>query len=975
MGSPLCVVVRAGTIAAFGRAQGSRQRVLNAQPEDSCSTVQALLPRPSETEQEARELAALDPESALARLGSRTEGLTEEESRARLNRFGINVLPRPRRRPWYAQVAVQFVHRFAQLLWAGAVLAFWAGMPELAWAVVGVIVINGVFGFWQQYRAERAVEALEALLPRQICVRREGSNRVISAEKLVPGDVIVLEPGCAIPADARVIQAERLRIDMSSLTGESRPVPRTALAVRPNERTMLELGNLVLAGTSVLSGRGEAMVFATGGNTVFGRLAALTHEQPTVPGTLEREIASFSSAITWLALGLGVACFVAGVLWGGLNWPTAFLFAIGIIVANVPEGLLPTLTLALALAVRRMARRQALVKRLAKVETLGAATVILTDKTGTLTRNEMAVRYLWIDGSTYEWPAAPGDGSPDMQRAEQPTNSASWPSPSVYELLFTAALCCDAHLEPDATHPSRLRAVGDPTEAALLLAAEQAGINAEKLRTSPRLAELPFDSARKRMSTIHQVAGQAVACIKGAASELLPRCNRIMAPGGEQPLDETRRSEVMAAHDRLAAGGLRILGVARRALEAVQPHAHWHAHEVEQGLTFLGLVALADPPRPEVPAAVSACHRAGLRVIMVTGDAELTAAAIGREIGLYNEQLRLVSGKELDRLDDVELQSLLNHPQLLFARAAPHHKLRLVEAFQARGEVVAVTGDGVNDAPALKRADIGVAMGRTGTDVAREAADMVLADDNFASIVAAIEEGRAVYDNVRKFVTYILASNVPEIVPFVAFVLLGIPLPLTVLQILAIDLGTDLLPALALGAERPEVDVTSRPPRSRHARLLDRHTLLRSYAWLGAWEAAMCMAGYFFANWWAGWRPGEPLAANGLVYRTATTMSLAGVVACQVGNALACRSTRHSIVVLGWFSNRPLVWAILAELGMLATLIYVEPLARLFGLAALGPAHWAVLAIFPCVILGAEEARKALMAPTISEQTDRSHPR
>ncbi len=929
------------------------------------STVQASLPRTPETEQEARELAVLDPESALARLGSRAEGLSEAESRERLCRFGSNVLPRPRRRPWYGQLAVQFVHRFAQLLWAGAVLAFWAGMPELAWTVVGVIVINGVFSFWQQHQAERAVEALEALLPRQICVRREGSDRAISAEQLVPGDVIVLEPGCAIPADARVILAERLRIDMSSLTGESRPVPRTGLAVRPNERTMLELGNLVLAGTSVLAGRGEAVVFATGGNTVFGRLAALTHGQPAVPGTLEREVARFSSAITWLALGLGAACFAAGVLWGGLSWPTAFLFAIGIIVANVPEGLLPTLTLALAIAVRRMARRQALVKRLAKVETLGAATVILTDKTGTLTRNEMAVRSLWIDGCTYAWPAALGDVSPGTRRTEQPAgDSASWQaSQSLYELLFTAALCCDAHLEPDAAHPGRLRAVGDPTEAALLLAAEQAGITAENLRSSPRLAELPFDSARKRMSTIHQVAGQAVACIKGAASELLPLCTRIMVRDGEQPLDEGRHSAVMAAHDRLAASGLRILGVARRALESVQPHTHWHAHEVEQDLTFLGLVALADPPRPEVPAAVSACHRAGLRVIMVTGDAELTAAAIGREIGLYNEQLRLVSGKELDRLDDVELQSLLNHPQLLFARAAPHHKLRLVEAFQTRGEVVAVTGDGVNDAPALKRADIGVAMGRTGTDVAREAADMVLADDNFASIVAAIEEGRAVYDNVRKFVTYILASNVPEIVPFVAFVLLGIPLPLTVLQILAIDLGTDLLPALALGAELPEVDVMSRPPRPRHVRLLDRQTLLRSYAWLGAWEAALCMAGYFFAYWWAGWRPGEPLADDGPVYRTATTMSLAGVVACQVGNALACRSSQHSIATLGWFSNRALAWAMLAELGLLAALVYVEPLARLFGLAPLDPAHWAVLALFPGVVLGAEEVRKALLAP------------
>lgn len=919
---------------------------------------------PPQSEQEARELAPLAAEAVLARLGSRSTGLTEAEASARLRCFGPNVLPRPRGRPWYAQLAVQFLHRFAQLLWAAAVLAWWAGMPELAWAIVGVIVINGAFSFWQQYQAERAVEALEALLPRQISVRREGTQRTIAADLVVPGDVIILEAGCAIPADARVILAERLRIDISSLTGESRPVPRTALPVRSNDRTILELGNLVLAGTTVLSGRAEAVVFATGENTEFGRLAALTHRQPSVPGTLEREVARFSRAITWLAVCLGTGCFAAGVLWGGLTWPAAFLFAIGIIVANVPEGLLPTLTLALAIAVRRMARRQALVKRLAKVETLGATTVILTDKTGTLTRNEMAVRHVWIDGHTYSWPTTVVDGVEHSQQFEQGVagKHVELAGQPMQDLLLTAALCCDAHLEPDASQPGRWRAVGDPTEAALLRAAAQAGMTPEMLHASPRLAELPFDSSRKRMTTIHQLGGQPAACVKGAANELLPHCTHIMSSNGAVPLDDVRGTAVMAAHDALAAAGLRILGVARRTLEPLPPHAHWHAHEVEQNLTFLGLVALADPPRPEVPAAVAACRSAGLRVIMVTGDAELTAAAIGREIGLYDDRLRSVSGKELDQLDNAALQSLLDHPQLLFARAAPHHKLRLVEAFQARGEVVAVTGDGVNDAPALKRADIGVAMGRTGTDVAREAADMVLADDNFASIVAAIEEGRAVYDNVRKFVTYILASNVPELVPFVMFVLLGIPLPLTVLQILAIDLGTDLLPALALGAEPPEADVMSRPPRSRQARLLDRPTLLRSYAWLGAWEAALGLAGYFFAYWWAGWRPGEPLAESGLVYQTATTMFLAGVVACQLGNGLACRSSRHSLATIGWLSNRLLAWAMVAEMGLLVALIYVEPLARVFGLAPLGLAHWAVLTVFPWLVLGMEELRKAVRA-------------
>jgi magnesium-transporting ATPase (P-type) len=499
--------------------------------------------------------------------------------------------------------------------------------------------------------------------------------------------------------------------------------------------------------------------------------------------------------------------------------------------------------------------------------------------------------------------------------------------------------------------------VGDPTEAALLIASKKAGITDEALAQFPRLAELPFDSVRKRMTTIQQAESGPMACVKGALSEVLPRCSTFAEGSSVQSLSDTLRSEVEAAGRRLAGCGLRVLAIAQRQLPA--SNSCWTDGEVERELTFLGLVAMEDPPREEVPDATRACRSAGIRVIMATGDDGWTAQAIGRGIGLYGDSARVITGSQLDAMADQTLAMVLGDPNVLFARVSPIHKLRIVESLQGRGEVVAVTGDGVNDAPALKRADIGVAMGASGTDVAREAADVILLDDNFATIVAAIEEGRAVYDNVRKFVTYIFASNVPEIVPFIAFVLFRIPLPLTIMQILAVDLGTDLLPALALGTERPEPNVMQRPPRRRDQRLLDWPTLIRAYGWLGMIEAALGLLGFFFVYWWAGWQPGETLSV-GPLYVAATTMSLAGIVACQIGNGLACRSEHDSILTLDLFSNRPLLLAIVAEVALLLLLIYAPPLAYVFHLAPLQPAHWLLLAAFGPILLILEEARKLL---------------
>ena len=873
----------------------------------------------------------------------------------RLVQYGPNALPRSLRRPWYLQLAANFVHLFALLLWVGAFLAWLAGMPQLCWAIVIVILINGVFSYWQEYQAERAAEALQALLPRQVTVRRENEEQLIATTDVVPGDILLLTEGVAIPADARVLLAERLRVDMSSLTGESKPVPRISDDAKiESPVSTAALPNLVFAGTSVVGGRGEAVVFATGANTEFGRIAQITQEQTDQPSPLQKELSRVTRIVTLLALAMGVVFFVAGTMLGGLSKTSAFLFAVGIIVANVPEGLLPTLTLSLALGVRRMAGRKALIKRLSAVETLGAATVILTDKTGTLTENEMTVRELWTSGLAYR---VGGRGYEASGKLEAIGNGHD--TRFAEELLHVAALCSDAHLvEPQ--HPQQhFKVIGDPTEAAILVAASKAGISQDALKASPRLAELPFDSVRKRMTTIHQINASPTACVKGAPSELFPRCTSLQWQGATVSLDESKLRLVHEAHDQMAQRGLRVLATATRNLEYEPRSGPWKVEELEDNLTLLGLIGMEDPPRPEVPAALAACRRAGIRVLMITGDDGLTAAAIGREIGLSDAKLRVVSGAELESLDDEDVARLMQS-DVLFARVSPEHKLRLVEILQGQGEIVAVTGDGVNDAPALKRADIGVAMGATGTDVAREAADMVLADDNFASIVAAVEEGRSVYDNVRKFVTYIFASNIPEMVPFIAYVLFHIPLPLTVMQILAVDLGTDLLPALALGSERPQGGVMTRPPRRRRERLLNLPTLLRAYAWLGMLEAVLSLSGFLVVLWWAGWRPGVLLDSWNPVYMTATTMTLAGIVACQIGNAFACRSESESIWQLGFSTNRMLIAGIVIEILLLLTLIYVLPLRAVFGLAPLAPAHWLLLLTFGPLLLLFEECRKAL---------------
>jgi len=909
--------------------------------------------------------AGLPSGDLFQRMGTGPRGLTQVEAQARLLLHGGNRIERAPRRSRLRAFSSQFTHLMAILLWAGGFAAFIARMPELGIAIWLVIAINGVFGFWQEYQAERATEALLRLLPTFAHVLRDGAERRVNAEDLVPGDLLVLHAGDRVSADARVVEASGLRVDQSSLTGESRPVGKScggSLGVDP-----IEAPSLVFAGTTVLAGSGRALVYATGMSTGFGRIAHLTGTLGDELSPLQREMIIVTRVVTTIAVGCGVVFFLLARLVADLGAAQSFLFALGMIVAFVPEGLLPTVTLALALATQRMARRHALIKRLSSVETLGCTTVICTDKTGTLTENAMTVRA--VRTASGVWSVTGTGYAPFGKVALAGAPAANPAEGELQELLRAACLCNDARLVPPGEDSTAWTTLGDPTEAALRVVAMKGGLDPEaESALLPRVAELPFDPARKRMTTVHEVAGGdgawRIAYVKGGPEEVLARCTTQRIGERESPLDAASREAILGATAGFAREGMRVLALAVRTLPPTAPVLLPEA--VERDLELLGLVAMLDPPRPEVPRAVATCRRAGIRVVMITGDHPLTAESVARRLGILPvDGGRVVVGRELDGMDDLALVEALKG-EVIFARARPEHKLRVVQALKALGHVVAVTGDGVNDAPALKSADIGIAMGIAGTDVAKEAADIVLTDDDFASIVSAIEEGRAIYANIKKFTTYIFTSNTPEAVPFVLFAFSGgrIPLALNVMHILCIDLGTDIMPALALGAEPPEEGLMDRPPRSRKDHVVSGALLLRAYVWLGPLQATAAMAAFYFAYWTSGFR-GQwlDLPDSGDLYRSATAMALAAVVTTQIGNLFAQRSEASSIFGAGGrglWRNRLLWVGIAVELALAALIIYVPAFQGVVGTAAFPLWYWVpLLACVPLLVL-ADEARKAI---------------
>lgn len=896
----------------------------------------------------------LSIDEALKTLCSSRAGLSKDESGKRLQEFGANVVERIERESLVIRFLREFTHLFALVLWLAAGLSFYAewkepggGMATLGFAIIGVIVINGAFSFWQEYRAEQAINALEKLLPHRVKVLRDNITTEEDAPNLVPGDVILLEEGDSIPADCRVIESVALRVNNATMTGESQAKARSA---EPDnkEDNILEAHNMLLAGTSVVSGHGKALVISTGTHTEFGKIARLTQVSESGISPLQQEINLVTRIVSLLAFGIGIVFFFIGQAIGLPFWAN-FIFAIGIIVANVPEGLLPTVTLALAMGAQRMARRNALIRHLPAVEVLGSANVICSDKTGTLTEGRMTVKKIAV----FREPI-----TENVAQLIQEANTETLQSlRTSHKALMQCALHCHTLKANSKQGEAQEQAfIGDSMEIALVGMARKSLDDVDN-PLLPVIDEVPFDTERKRMSTLHQIDGSLRLYTKGAMECVLPLCEQILTFEGIQTLTEQDRENIAAAQNALAEEGLRVLALAYRDVPSGYKYSDLETH-----LVFAGLVGLEDPPRETVKSAVAQCHSAGIRVIMITGDHPATAKAIAQEIGIVRTVTpMIITGDELKHLSVTQLQVALGAEDIIFARMGADQKMRVVEALQRKGNIVAVTGDGVNDAPALKRADIGIAMGLSGTDVAREAADMVLLDDNFATIVAAIEEGRTIFANIRKFMTYILSSNVPEIIPYLAFVLFRLPLPLTIIQVLAVDLGTDMFPALALGAERPEHDVMHIPPRQRDEHIMNIPLLLRSYLFLGGIEAVIGMGAYFFVMHSGAWQYGQSLAENTLLYKQATTACLTGIVIAQMMNVFLCRSSRLSVFSSGFFSNRLLWYALAIEFALILAIDYTSIGNAVFGTAPIGLDVWLYCLPLALGMLALEELRKLVV--------------
>ena len=885
------------------------------------------------------QIAELSNDAVLKFLETGPRGLSASEAQRRLMTYGPNHIEKQREESVLVSFVKQFIHLFALILWAAAALALIAelstpgeGMAKVAVAIVVVIVVSGVFSFWQEHRAEQTLASLRKLLPQRADVLRDGNAAELPIEHLVPGDVVLLESGDHIPADCRLIEAFSVQVNTAVITGE--PMPATREAGASTAKDLLHSSNVLLAGTSMVSGQAKAVVFATGMQTEFGKIARLTGGPTGVVSPLRAEIEHLSRWIAMLSVLLGLVFFAVGRLTGVPFWK-AFIFAIGIIVAMVPEGLLPTLTLALVLATQRMATRNVLIRHLPSIGTLGSTTVICTDKTGTLTQNLMLVKQFFVGNDHHVF-----DPSVPPHRLAE----------SYLPFFLVAGLCHDLRA---AEHLGAPLFLGDPMEIALAEMARSVLPTAVK---AERTYELPFNTERMRMSTVHTMPAGPILYCKGAPESVAPLCRRVLVDGEARPFTPQMRNTVLAAQNTMAEQGLRVLALAYRPLDS-----RWASDVLEQDLVWAGLVGVHDPPRSEVRDALRKCREAGVRVIMTTGDHPRTALAIAREVGLVqSEAPTVITGEMLHQLSEIELSRALESSEIIFARITADQKLRIVDALMRRGHVVAVTGDGVNDAPALKHAHVGVAMGIMGTDVAKEAADVVLLDDNFASIVNAIEEGRAVFENIRKFLTYILAHNVPELVPYLAFSLFAIPLPLTPIQILSIDMGTDSLTALGLGVEAPDPQVMQRPPRAPGARLFGWAVAARAYLVLGAIEAVAAMAAFFFVLDGSGWVYGQTLAPDDSLYLHATTACLSAIIVMQIVNVFLCRSATRSAWSTGVRGNRLILWGVVLEVVLILAIDYTALGNAIFGTAPIPGRVWLFMMPFAVALLGVEELRKWL---------------
>jgi len=868
-------------------------------------------------------------------------GLSAEEVRRRQKEFGPNrVTVRRGTPPW-----IKFLQQFNQplvyiLLVAVAVTAFLGEWVDSS-VIFGVVLINAIVGFLQEAKAEKAIEALSRMVPTETSVRRDGRRQRVHSEELVPGDMVLLQSGDRVPADVRIFHVRNLHVDESALTGESLPVAKHPDPL-PVDTILAERNNLAYAGTLATSGEAESVVCAIGDRTETGRIGGLIAGAVELSTPLTKKIAQFSTLALWVILTLAAATFAVGVARGG-KMADMFMAAVALGVGAIPEGLPAAVTIILAIGVSRMAKRHAIIRRLPAVETLGSTTVVCSDKTGTLTENQMTVREVFAGGRLYTVSGAGYETTGDFQTNGAVVNVPE--HPVLAECLRAGVLCNDSQL---ARGDGRLKVQGDPTEAAMLVAGEKGGLlHASTHHQSPRVDVIPFESEQMFRATLHEANHGRVIYVVGALERLLERCSDALGDlNGQVALD---KDAVHRAAETMAERGLRVLALARRHVDA--NHDRLEPAHVSEGLTFLGLQGMMDPPRPEAIASVRECQRAGIAVKMITGDHLVTARAIAGQIGLKGREehgkVVALSGRELEKVPDGELPEVAESIAV-FARVAPEQKLRLVKALQSRGHIVAMTGDGVNDAPALKQADIGVAMGITGTDVAKGAAAMILTDDNFASIEAAVEEGRGVFDNLTKFIVWTLPTNLGEAMVLLTAIVSGTVLPILPVQLLWINMVTALLLGLMLVFEPKEHDLMGRPPRDPKRPLLTVSLLSR----VGLVSLIM-LAGAFWLFFWE-------LGIEGATEAAARTAVINVIVLVEIAYLFNCRSLSNSVAAIGWFTNR---WAIAGSLAMLAAqllLTYAPVMNSLFHTAPIEAEAWLRTGAVACAVFTAVEIEKRI---------------
>ena len=892
----------------------------------------------------SRDWHSLEITEVLTSLNSSRRGLSQEEAQRRLDEFGSNELVEKEKVSAWKIFLEQFKSFLIIILLVAVALS--AVLGEIADAIVIFIIVlfAAGLGFVQEYRAERAMEALKRMAAPLTSVLRDGREVEIPARELVPGDIVLLKTGDRIPADGRLIEAVNLRTDEASLTGESTPVEKTDGTLE-GDIGIGDRRNMVFAGTAVVYGRGTAVITATGMATEFGKIATMLQEVEKERTPLQVYLDQLGK---WIGIGALALCFVlAGLgVFRGHEILEMVIWGVSLAVAAVPEALPAVVTISLALGVQRMVRRHALVRKLPAVETLGCTTFICSDKTGTLTQDQMTVRQIYVDGKLVDVTGVgyepEGEFYLDGKVIEPEKN------PALQRLLHIGSLCNDTSLTSvDGTW----RIKGDPTEGALVVMAAKAGLWQHHLNNEfPRVAEVPFSSETKRMITVHQTPQDNIAYSKGAPEVILGSCSYLYKNGQESELTCEERKEILSVAQEMAANALRVLGVAYKRL----PQAKGVSTEVEQNMVFVGLVGMIDPPREEVKNAVRLCDQAGIKSVMITGDHKLTAVAIAKELGLLKEGVAF-TGAEIDNMSDDELEALAEKIEV-YARVSPAHKLRIVEALTRKGHVVAMTGDGVNDAPALKKADIGVAMGITGTDVTKEAADMVLTDDNFASIVAAVEEGRGIFGNIKKYLVYLLSCNLGEILLMATAILfgplLGLPagvLPLVAIQILYVNLATDGLPAIALSVDPPDTDVMRQKPRPRRQTIFT-PPVLRYLILAGLWTALVTLGVFVWT------------LNSGCSFEEAQSMCFVTLILVQFFNAFNCRSLEHSLFKAGPFTNRWLLLAIGWECVMLSLVIYLPLLQEPFHTYALSVQDWSIAILSALSIFVMAELYKFVMS-------------